>query len=144
MKNPTQRTCIVCQRGFLIEQSRLKVRSADYCSKVCLHSEKASILRFWAKVLIGKDDDCWIWRGARLPRGYGHITWRMKTESAHRVAWRIAFGDIPGDLHVLHRCDNPSCVNPNHLWLGTASDNIKDGVRKGRIIPPKRATSSSS
>lgn len=91
--------------------------------------------RFWSKVRIG--DGCWEWTAAIDHRGYGKIwvgskrdgTWRMA--AAHRVAWELANGPT-GELHVLHQCDNPRCVRPSHLFLGTHGDNMRDCVEKGR------------
>jgi hypothetical protein len=71
---------------------------------------------------------CWIWNLGKLSEGYG---WHIK-EKAHRFIYRIFIGPIPDNLHVLHKCDVPCCVNPKHLFLGTMSDNIKDCVLKGR------------
>lgn len=89
--------------------------------------------RFWSKVNIsGGATSCWPWMAGRLWVGYGMFCLRGKTKRAHRVAWEIANGEIPSDLCVLHRCDNPSCVNPAHLFLGTSADNTRDMVAKHR------------
>lgn len=86
---------------------------------------------FWARV--EKSDGCWPWRGARL-RGYGKFNSRTlgRQGYAHRFAYEFARGPIPDGLQVLHRCDNPPCCNPDHLFLGTQLDNIADMVAKGR------------
>jgi hypothetical protein len=94
---------------------------------------------FWAKVDDSAGPDaCWPWTGALFrpgPRGYGMNYGRIKrnrrTLHAHRVAWELAHGPT-GELFVLHKCDNPPCCNPAHLFLGTAADNMADKVRKGR------------
>jgi len=87
--------------------------------------------RFWAKV--DKTDSCWVWTGATLRRGYGQIRIPVKkAKQAHRLSWEIHNGPIPDGMLVCHKCDNPPCVNPAHLFLGTQSDNNKDCVRKGR------------
>lgn len=85
--------------------------------------------RFWAKVEKG---DCWEWRASREAFGYGVFTVDGRRELAHRVAWRLIMGDIPDGMCVLHRCDNPPCVNPAHLFLGNRRDNQRDMARKGR------------
>lgn len=88
------------------------------------------IARFWAKV--DRTDDCWLWRGFCLPKGYGTITIRTKNHYAHRMAYEIVKGTIPPGLLVCHTCDTPSCVNPEHLFLGTHRDNFADMISKGR------------
>lgn len=74
--------------------------------------------------------ECWIWTGARMR--YGYFQYGKKLIGAHRVAWELRNGPIPDGLYVLHRCDNPPCVRPDHLFLGTAADNTADMVAKGR------------
>ncbi len=89
--------------------------------------------RFWSKVL--KTDTCWLWQGGTIGNGYGTITsggHYGRTLLAHHVSWEWAYGPIPNGLWVLHKCDVPPCVNPEHLWLGTHSDNMQDRARKGR------------
>jgi hypothetical protein len=88
--------------------------------------------RFWSKVQ--RSDGCWLWTGASTWQGYGliHHHGRRGMVSVHRLSWTIANGGIPAGLQVLHRCDNPPCVNPDHLWLGTNADNIADKLAKGR------------
>lgn len=78
------------------------------------------------------DRGCWIWIAAKDRDGYGAIQIKGVKERAHRVAWVMANGTIPSGMVVCHRCDTPSCVNPNHLFLGTILDNNRDKVRKGR------------
>lgn len=87
--------------------------------------------RFWHHV--SKSDGCWEWTAHRLRRGYGQIsiTHRDKT-SAHRFSWELHFGKIPEGLFVCHKCDNPPCVRPDHLFLGTHQDNVRDRDLKGR------------
>jgi hypothetical protein len=87
--------------------------------------------RFWLKVR--KGEGCWEWQGARLPHGYGHLSVPDRGHvNAHRIAWELTNGEIPDGLWVLHHCDNPPCVRPDHLFLGTAQDNVDDSIRKGR------------
>ena len=96
--------------------------------------------RFWAKVDKTDPSGCWIWKGCRTSAGYGQIrTGGLKDGKAlyaHRMMWETIYGNIPESMEVLHKCDNPSCVNPTHLFLGTQADNINDCVRKGRFNRP--------
>ena len=76
--------------------------------------------------------DCQLWTGAMSKNGYGAIKRGGRNLSAHRVAWEVAYGPIPEGLFVLHRCDNPPCVNVSHLFLGTQRENMRDMREKGR------------
>jgi hypothetical protein len=81
---------------------------------------------------VEKAEGCWIWKGPKSVNGYGSFQYRRTSNSAHRIAFEFLKGPIPEGLQVLHRCDNPPCVNPEHLFLGTNLDNVKDKVQKGR------------
>ena len=88
------------------------------------------MIRFWSKV--DKSGECWLWTGCRDRRGYGRFRFRGRTSLAHRVSWTLTHGQPSDDLFVLHRCDTPSCVNPDHLFMGTQTDNMRDCSSKGR------------
>ena len=95
---------------------------------------------FWGRVNKAAAGGCWVWTGYRQKFGHGAMGYRdpvrggrsVKTILAHRYSWELVNGPVPEGLCVLHRCDNPPCVNPEHLFLGTRSDNGKDMWRKGR------------
>ena len=94
---------------------------------------KPLIERFLAKV--EKTNTCWLWCGAVNYKGYGVIGLGTRKDGnalSHRAAWMIYKGSIPSGMDVLHRCDTPACVNPDHLFLGTQQDNMKDRDTKGR------------
>ncbi len=94
-----------------------------------------SVDRFMAKVQ--KTDGCWLWIGAAIPRGYGRFFYRGKPRYAHRVALELLGGQEVSDASlVMHACDNPACVNPEHLTVGTQTDNMRDAAAKGRTVNP--------
>lgn len=92
--------------------------------------------RFFDK--ISKTDNCWNWKASlRGKTGYGAFKINDKVVDAHRVSYILHYGEIPKNMFVCHKCDNRKCVNPDHLFLGTHSDNIKDAYNKGRLKVPK-------
>ena len=91
------------------------------------------IRRFWRRVQYAPGEGCWEWTGkARANYGYGLIVIGGRQERAHRVAWTLFYGDIPIGMFVLHHCDNPPCVRPDHLFLGSQTANLADMTAKGR------------
>lgn len=88
--------------------------------------------RFWRKVRIGQSGKCWEWVAAKDKDGYGTIQTNNGKQRANRVVWELSYGEIDAGMCVLHHCDNPSCVNPSHLFLGTLGDNNRDRAKKGR------------
>lgn len=96
-------------------------------------SEK-DIKRFWDKVNKKSNDECWEWQASKNRIGYGTISIKHKARLAHRVSWAVCNGQICEGLCVCHTCDNPGCVNPAHLFLGTMKDNVRDRDRKGRGV----------
>lgn len=84
---------------------------------------------------IKKSNKCWEWTGAKCLKGYGRFRINKVLFGAHRISYLIYNSSIPSGIFVCHKCDNPSCVNPKHLFLGTRSDNMKDAFNKGRLKP---------
>lgn len=95
--------------------------------------------RLWPKVQKGNPDECWPWLGAADASGYGKIGLGGKTIKATRAVYEDVYGPFDTSLFVCHTCDNPPCVNPSHLFLGTHQDNMDDCVSKGRNIHGERA-----
>lgn len=96
--------------------------------------------RFWSKVAIANPDECWVWQAGLDNKGYGRFAARLETNQspnqiASRIAYMLTHGSIQKSDCVLHRCDNPPCCNPAHLFLGTLKDNTQDMWRKGRHMP---------
>lgn len=126
--------CIVCSGSFYAPPSLAAQR---FCSSKCRYKAAATtrIARFWSYVK-KSEDGCWIWMRAVTKFGYGSFTapyLKRGVEHAHRVAWRLTYGDIPAGKQILHHCDNPACVRPDHLFIGTPRDNVLDAMNKGRM-----------
>lgn len=134
------RSCKNCGKEFRTVPSRPK---NIYCSGPCKHVHlgrrmaRPLVSRFWEKVSkrgpIIMDSSCWEWTAYRLPHGYGLFDRRL----AHRISWELSRGPIPEGLCVCHKCDHPPCVNPDHLFVGTMADNMRDRSTKGRFPGPK-------
>lgn len=102
---------------------------------VYLHKRRPLAVRLWSKIEKQEPEKCWPWLSCRDKRGYGVINsggCGLRT-FAHRVVWMLTHGAIPQGMCVLHRCDNPPCCNPAHLFLGTKADNLRDAAEKGRM-----------
>lgn len=98
------------------------------------------VVNFNAKVQVGDDDACWPFMGARVPAGgYGRFRLNQRLIAAHRVAYMLAYGDIPAGLDVMHLCDNPPCCNPRHLKAATTLENMRDAKAKGRHVFGERS-----
>jgi len=95
--------------------------------------------RFWAKVDRRNEDECWPWLATKSKLGYGKFTLGVNNKvCAHRYSYELTVGPIPNGLLVCHKCDNPKCVNPAHLFIGSHKDNMQDAVRKGRQARGRR------
>lgn len=128
MPNKMNGTCEHCQG---VCDSR--VRRCLTCKRLRLGDKTLKDRLLENVVIVG---ECWVFTGFKLPNGYGRIgqskDGERKVLLAHRASWESHHGPIPGGMMVLHKCDNPPCVNPSHLFLGTGSDNMQDMLAKGR------------
>jgi hypothetical protein len=114
-------------------------RSVIYFARLALRRWAARSRKLYEMILeqlfertVTDANGCWLWQGARIPDGYGSAWCDGRQQGVHRLAYAVVKGRIPIGLCVLHRCDVPQCVNPDHLFLGTNADNSRDRERKGR------------
>ena len=133
----------VCHRCGVSFSKKPGQGRQKYCSKACYHEAKRVGWGEGIRASVRIEGDCWIWTKSLNGLGYGRIgrtrngkpTWRL----AHRVSYEHFVGPIPKGMFVLHRCDTPPCVNPDHLFLGTHAENMHDMLTKGRREPPATA-----
>lgn len=135
-------------RGYAISSKR--AQQPQLCSREChsgwskQNAENNLYTRFWANVETGENDACWEWKGRRNSSGYGIFDHNNRPNIASRFCFEMQNGPLPSDIFVCHRCDNPACVNPRHLWPGTHRENMKDAVSKGRTRNAPRYGSASN
>jgi hypothetical protein len=143
------RTCSVCGKALVRKsyEKPYQFKARRTCGKSCaihLHNpgqwrywaQLSLEERFWCRVKQTRGSGCWLWTGARTgppdQKTYGTIRVRGRQTKAHILSWQLAFGVIPAGMLVCHKCDNPPCVRPDHLFLGTSVDNTTDAFDKGR------------
>ncbi len=133
------KNCEICNLPFSFDKYR--INQARFCSRKCANIwQKQDIQplaeRFWSKVKIGPEEECWDWQASLHTSGVPQFSYQGKPKTASRIAYSLTYGGFAKELFVCHYCDRPICVNPNHLWLGTNTDNYTDRMRKGRCDWP--------
>lgn len=129
--------CVSCGKQITKKPSDFKRGRGSYCSRECMYigvsGPRTSLSeQFWKYV--EKTESCWIWTGSRSSHNYGQLRVNNKLLTASRISYELHKGEIKKGLCVLHACDNPPCVNPEHLWLGTKLENVRDMISKRRAI----------
>lgn len=130
--------CKICHSPFRVYPSDVRKGGGLCCGVLCRNrnlssrNRRPAIDRFWEKV--NKTEGCWNWTGGTNWDFYGVMKVDGRNVIASRFSWQIHFSPIPAGMRVCHKCDNPRCVRPDHLFLGTDADNSRDMVQKGRQV----------
>lgn len=133
--------CAICGTKVVRYPSRVCKSGRVFCQECRDQISEPAVSRFWKNVT--KTDSCWVWTGSiRVRCGYGRIRSHGKAYATHRFSWELHFGPISGGLQVNHKCDNRLCVRPDHLYLGTQADNMRDKIVRGRDAKGERCKSS--
>ena len=129
---------VVCLKCGEIRQMQLRDYKRRTLTGLCLTCYRGNDQPLSVKRLLENTKEvgaCLIWQGAKNDRGYGYISIGAKLIRVPRLIWKLEYGDIPQGLNVLHKCDNPPCINLDHLFLGTPKENTRDAMLKGRFRP---------
>jgi hypothetical protein len=134
-----RRRCEWCSHEFLASVHSIRAGGGRFCSMKCVYAwigRRSPEERFWSYV--NRTESCWLWIGRWNANGYGMLLTPNGRVRAPQFSWELHSGrPVPDGLWVLHKCDTPACVNPEHLFLGTRSDNMKDAAAKGRLAQQK-------
>jgi len=135
-----EKTCEACGQAFKKRprDSQAQWEDRAFCSVHCAGKVKNTMpthLYFWKYAERKSNDECWPWTGTCDQHRYGRVPFMTKQMKAHRVSYEMFNGHIPDGLVVRHRCDNPNCVNPHHLEVGTQKENMLDASKRGRLNP---------
>ena len=119
-----------------MKEANIRIRG----TQLTVNIDEESRANFFDRVDVRGEHDCWPWIGYIASTGYGSLGFEGTKITSHRLSYAINIGPIPAGLYVCHSCDNPRCVNPSHLWLGTNKTNIEDALKKGRLATGDRST----
>lgn len=131
--------CPMCGDPFRPRLDDRRPTRGKFCSRTCARASRNGgwPARYWMKV--NKTPTCWLWTGAADKHGYGSIKHGKGTRKAHHISYELAYGEIPPGMEVLHSCDNPSCVRPDHLKAGTHARNMAEMAERGRAASGDRS-----
>lgn len=133
-----ERHCEKCHKVFTTTKWYIEKGWAKFCSRTCKDLKNGTLEeRFWKFVVKGESvNDCWEWVGSKSARRYGHLGKGQKLLKAHRYSWELHNNQqVPDGMSICHKCDNPECTNPLHLFVGTHQENMDDMMAKGRRPP---------
>jgi hypothetical protein len=136
-------TCALCGAAFHRPPAQRRRGRGRFCSRTCKTISQMSgpDIRVWPLIVCDLETQCWMWTGAIDRKGYGRVWNPGRTALAHRIVWELLRSPLIRTQCLLHTCDTPLCVNPDHLWIGTRQDNNRDRDSKGRVARGARHSS---